>query len=117
PALIGIIAAENRHVAAAAAGLVEKAPCRRTFLYWRDHLQEDGIDRQQCVLQAVFGDVAVSVANVQPHDLGDISDDRLEMRCHQTDLPQPQIAYHLDGSSYSVACEHGFALFDKGFGG
>ena len=95
-ARVGIVAAEDRHVAAAAAGLVEKAPGRGALAERRHHFQQDGIDRQQRVLQAVFGDVAVAVADAQPHDGGDVGDDGLETRRHQADLPQPQIAGHLN---------------------
>ena len=65
PAFIGIVAAEDRHVAAAAAGLVEKAPGRGARLKRRHHFQQDGVDRQQRVLQTIFGDVAVAVADVE----------------------------------------------------
>ena len=88
-ALVGIVAAEDRHIAAAAAGLVDEAPGRGAGLERRHHFEQNGIDRQQRVLQAVFGDVAVAVADVQPHDRGDIPTHGLEMRRHQADLPQP----------------------------
>jgi hypothetical protein len=65
-ARVGIVAAEDRHVAAAAAGLVEKASRRGAGLQRRHHFQQDGIDRQQRVLEAIFGDVAVAVADVEP---------------------------------------------------
>ena len=89
-ARVGIVAAEDRHIAAAAAGLVEKAAGRGAGLKRRDHFQQDGVDRQQRVLQTIFGDVAVAVTDAQAHDPGDIADHRLEMRRDQTDLPQPQ---------------------------
>ena len=91
-ARVGILAAEDRHIAAAAAGLVDEAPRRGARLERRHHFQQDGVDRQQRVLQPVFGDVAVAVADAEPHDLGDIRDHGLEMRRHQADLPQPHIA-------------------------
>ena len=86
PRAVGIVAAEDRHIAAAAAGLVEKTSRRGAGLKRRDHFQQDGIDRQQRVLEAIFGDVAVAVTDAQAHDAGDIADDRLEMRRDQADL-------------------------------
>ena len=58
---VGIVAAEDRHIAAAAAGLVEKTPRRSAGLERRDHFQQNGIDRQQRVFEAVFGDVTVAI--------------------------------------------------------
>ena len=89
PARVGIVAAEDRHVATATAGLFEKAPCRGARLERRHHFEQDGIDRQQRVFQAIFGDVTVAVTDAQPHDIGDIGDHGLELRRHEADLPQP----------------------------
>ena len=83
---IGIVAAEDRHIAAAAGGLVEKTSGRGAGLKRRDHFQKDGVDRQQRVLEAIFGDVTVAVTDAQAHDAGDIANDRLEMRRDQADL-------------------------------
>ena len=82
PAFVGIVAAEDRHVAAAAAGLVDEAPRRGARLKRRHHFQQDGVDRQQRVLQTVFGDVAVAVTDLEAHDAGDVGDHRL--RCGAT---------------------------------
>jgi len=82
-ARVGIIAAEDRHIAAAAGGLFQKAPRRGAHLERRHHFEQDRVDRQQRIFQAVFGDVTVAVADVQAHDAGDIGDHGLETRRHQ----------------------------------
>ena len=88
-ALVGIGAGKNRHVAAATTSLVQKTAGRGARLNRRHHFQEDGVDRQQRVFEAVFGNVAVAVADVQAHDGGDVADDGLQVRRHQTNLAQP----------------------------
>ena len=85
-ARIWIVAAEDRHVAAAAAGLVEEASRRGARLERRHHFQEDRVDRQQRILQAVFRDITVAVTDVEAHDLGNVRDHGLQMRRHQADL-------------------------------
>jgi hypothetical protein len=62
-ARVWIVAAEDRHVAAAAAGLVEETSRRGARLERRHHFQQDRVDRQQRVLQAVFRDIAVAVTD------------------------------------------------------
>jgi hypothetical protein len=91
-AFIRIVAGKNRHIAAAAAGLVEKAARRGAGPQRRDDFQENGIDRQQRVLKAIFADIAVAIAHPQPHDRGDVADQRFEVRRHQADLPEPDSA-------------------------
>src|SRR6185312_874534 len=91
---IGIVAAEDRHIAAAAAGLLDEAARRGAVAERRDHLQEDRVDRQQGVDETVFLDVTVAVTDLEPHDGGDIGYRRLEMRRDQTDLPQPHVGRH-----------------------
>jgi len=112
-AFVGIVAAEDRHITAAAVILVDEAPRRGARLERSDHFQKNGVDRQQRILQAIFGDVAVAVAFIEPHDGGNVRDHGLQMRRHQADLPQPHIASHV--SDLSMVPEHRLALLDERF--
>jgi hypothetical protein len=91
-AFVGIVAAEDRHIAAAAASLVDETPRRGARLKRRDHFQQDGIDRQQRIFQAILRDITVAVTDLQAHDVGNVTNQRLEMQRHQTDLPQSHVA-------------------------
>ena len=82
-AFVRIVAAEDRHVAAAAAGLLDEAAGRGAVLKRRDDLQHDRVDRQQRILEAVLCDVAVLVADGEAHDPGDLGDHRRKLRRDQ----------------------------------
>jgi hypothetical protein len=73
-ACVGIVAAEDRHIAAAAAGLLDEAAGRGAGagLERRDYFEQNGVDRQQRVFEAVFGDVAIAVTDAEPHDGGNV---------------------------------------------
>ena len=94
PAFVGIVAAEDRHVAAAPAALLDEAAGRGAVLERRDHLQQDRVDREQRVLQAVFRNIAVAIADGEAHDLRDIRNHGGEVRRDQADLPQTHIGRH-----------------------
>src|SRR5260370_37333260 len=74
-ALVGIVAAKDRHAAAVAAGLVENAPRRGARLKRRHHFPEHGTARHARALQAIFGVVAVALADGQTLDAVETADD------------------------------------------
>src|SRR5580698_5385422 len=94
-ALVWIITTKDRHVAAATSGLFDEAFGGGTGRDWCNHFEQNRIDRQQRVLQAIFRDVWIAVADLEAHDISEVRDLGLETRRHQTDLPQSRVAGHV----------------------
>ena len=65
----------------------------------RHHFEQDRPDGQQRILQPVFADMRIAIADVEAHDRRDVRHHRREPRRNETDLAQMEID-HGAGPAY-----------------
>ncbi len=94
PALLRIVAGQDRHVATAPTGLVQKTPRRGAIPDRRHDFEQDAVDRQQRVLQSILADIGIVMTHREPHDGSDVADHRFDVGRNETDLAQPQTGGH-----------------------